>query len=64
VLQNWFGFFENNPDFLLVLFGVGLLQVLVTAPEGIATQFPRDMKNLGRLLYRTVRRLVPGGERA
>jgi branched-chain amino acid transport system permease protein len=57
LLNNWFAFFRNNPDFLLVLFGVGVLQVLVTAPEGIVTQFPRDMRNLGRLISRGVRRL-------
>jgi branched-chain amino acid transport system permease protein len=62
LLENWFGFFEKNPQFLLVLFGVGVLQVLVTAPEGIVTQFPRDMRNLGRLLHRAFRRLVPRSE--
>jgi branched-chain amino acid transport system permease protein len=58
LLQDFFGFFERNPDFLLVLFGVGLLQVLVTAPEGIATQFPKDMRNLGRLLSNAARRVT------
>jgi branched-chain amino acid transport system permease protein len=62
LLENWFAFFENNPDFLLVLFGVGVLQVLVTAPEGIVTQFPRDMRKLGGLLARAVRRVVPRSE--
>ena len=62
LLENWFAFFENNPDFLLVLFGVGVLQVLVTAPEGIVTQFPRDMRKLGVLLARAVRRVVPRSE--
>ncbi len=62
LLENWFAFFEKNPDFLLVLFGVGVLQVLVTAPEGIVTQLPRDLKKLGRLLSRAVRRLVPRSE--
>ena len=33
-----------------------MLQVLVTAPEGIVTQFPKDMKNLGRLLMKPFRR--------
>jgi branched-chain amino acid transport system permease protein len=58
LLENWFNFFEKNPDFLLVLFGVGLLQVLVTAPEGIVTQFPRDMRSLGRWLSRKARRVA------
>jgi len=56
LLNDWFAFFRKNPDFLLVLFGVGVLQVLVTAPEGIVTQFPRDMKNLGRLIARPFRK--------
>ena len=56
LLNDWFAFFRENPDFLLVLFGIGVLQVLVTAPEGIVTQFPRDMKNLGRLIARPFRR--------
>jgi branched-chain amino acid transport system permease protein len=56
LLNDWFDFFRTNPDFLLVLFGIGVLQVLVTAPEGLVTQFPRDMKNLGRLLMKPFRR--------
>ena len=39
-----------NPNFLLILFGAGLLQVLLTAPGGLADQFPKDMANLGRLV--------------
>ena len=38
-----------NPNFVLILFGAGLLQVLLTAPGGLAQQFPKDMANLGRL---------------
>jgi len=52
LLNDWFGFFERNPDFVLVLFGVGILQVLVTAPEGLVNQVPKDLRNLGRLLAR------------
>lgn len=59
LLENWFDFFNKNPQFLYVLFGVGVLQVLVTAPEGIVTQFPRDMRKLGGLLMRAFRRVVP-----
>lgn len=58
LLNDWFAFFQKNPDFLLVLFGVGILQVLVTAPEGLVTQFPKDMRNLGRLVSRTWSRAV------
>jgi branched-chain amino acid transport system permease protein len=61
MLQSWVGFFLRNPDFLLVIFGIGVLQVLVTAPEGIVTQLPRDLKRLGRSLLRVVRR--PSAER-
>lgn len=56
LLNDWFAFFRRNPDFLLVLFGIGVLQVLVTAPEGIVTQFPRDMRKLGRLITKPFRR--------
>ena len=56
LLNDWFAFFRRNPDFLLVLFGIGLLQVLLTAPEGIVTQFPRDMRNLGRLILKPFRK--------
>ena len=31
-----------------------VLQVLLTAPGGVAQQFPKDMANLGRLLWRLV----------
>ena len=37
-------------DWLLILFGVGVMQVLATAPGGIADQFPKDMKRLYRLI--------------
>jgi branched-chain amino acid transport system permease protein len=46
-----------NNNFLIVIFGVGLLQVLLTAPAGLVQQFPKDMANLGRLLFRLARRL-------
>ena len=44
-----------DPNFLLIIFGVGLLQVLLTAPRGIVVQLPKDLANLGKLgvhLYR------------
>ncbi len=37
-------------DWLIILFGVGVMQVLATAPGGIADQFPKDMKRLYRLI--------------
>jgi branched-chain amino acid transport system permease protein len=52
LLDNW----GLPADLLTILFGVGILQVLLTAPGGLAQQFPRDMKNLGRRIARTVRR--------
>jgi len=36
----------------LLLFGIGVLQVLATAPGGLADQVPKDLKRLGRLLSR------------
>ena len=50
---------DNN--FLYILFGAGLLQVLLTAPGGLAQQFPKDMANLGRLIARGFRRLAGAG---
>jgi branched-chain amino acid transport system permease protein len=52
VLQSW----GVNYAWLTILFGVGVLQVLTTAPAGLADQFPKDMKKLGRLIWRLVRR--------
>jgi len=42
-----------------LLFGIGVLQVLTTAPAGIAHQFPRDMAKLARLLFGLARKLAP-----
>jgi branched-chain amino acid transport system permease protein len=60
LLDNW----GLPADLLTILFGVGVLQVLLTAPQGIVYQLPRDLKNLGRLLYGLVRKVVPARERA
>jgi branched-chain amino acid transport system permease protein len=46
LLKNW----GLPPDVLLILFGVGVLQAMLTAPAGLAVQIPRDMANLGRAL--------------
>jgi branched-chain amino acid transport system permease protein len=57
-------------DWLTILFGIGVLQVLTTAPAGLADQFPRDMKRLGGLVMRLVKSSSssspgsPGGEAA
>ena len=45
-----------NPNFLLIIFGVGLLQVLLTAPGGLADQVPKDLARLGRLIARLFRK--------
>jgi branched-chain amino acid transport system permease protein len=49
-------------DLLTILFGVGILQVLLTAPGGLAQQFPRDMAKLGRGLGRLFGRRSPAQE--
>ena len=46
-----------NPNFLLILFGIGLLQVLLTAPGGLVDQFPKDLANLARLIFSGFRKL-------
>jgi branched-chain amino acid transport system permease protein len=52
-------------DWLIILFGIGVLQVLTTAPAGLADQVPRDLARLGRLLRgRVKRRPAPGSEPA
>ncbi len=46
-----------SSDWLLILFGVGVLQVLTTAPAGLIDQVPKDLARLGRFL----RRMAGGG---
>jgi branched-chain amino acid transport system permease protein len=48
-----------SPDWLTILFGVGVLQVLTTAPRGIVDQLPKDVARLGRLIGRLGRRPTP-----
>jgi hypothetical protein len=45
-----------NPNFLLIIFGAGLLQVLLTAPGGIVVQLPKDLRNLGHLIAKLFNR--------
>jgi branched-chain amino acid transport system permease protein len=52
LLDNW----GLPADLLTILFGVGVLQVLLTAPAGLAAQVPSDLKRLGRVLSGLVRR--------
>ena len=46
LLNNW----GVPPDWLTILFGIGVLQVLLTAPPGIVDQFPQDMAGWGALI--------------
>ena len=56
LLENW----GLSYFLLLLLFGVGVLQVLATAPGGLVDQVPKDMKRLAR----GVRRLAGARSRA
>jgi len=53
LLNNW----GVSADWLIILFGLGVLQVLTTAPAGLVDQVPRDLARLGRFLRG---RLKPG----
>jgi branched-chain amino acid transport system permease protein len=53
-----------SPDWLTILFGIGVLQVLTTAPTGIVDQLPRDIARLGRLIAGLVRRSAPSQRQA
>jgi branched-chain amino acid transport system permease protein len=44
-----------STELLTILFGIGILQVLLTAPGGLVDQVPKDLANLGR----GVRKLLP-----
>ena len=43
LLDNW----GVSPELLTILFGVGVLQVLLTAPGGLVDQVPKDLAKLG-----------------
>jgi branched-chain amino acid transport system permease protein len=51
-------------DLLTILFGVGVLQVLLTAPAGLAAQMPKDLAKLWGLISGASRRGRPAEERA
>jgi branched-chain amino acid transport system permease protein len=57
LLNNW----GVSADWLTILFGIGVLQVLLTAPRGLADQVPKDLARLGRLLRPRPRRPAPPG---
>jgi branched-chain amino acid transport system permease protein len=55
LLNNW----GVSNDWLTIIFGIGVIFTLTTAPRGLADQFPKDMARLGGLLMRQVRRAKP-----
>ncbi|HEY2258743.1 MAG TPA: branched-chain amino acid ABC transporter permease [Solirubrobacteraceae bacterium] len=58
LLNDW----SVSPDWLTILFGIGVLQVLTTAPRGLVEQVPKDLARLGRLLRRPFQRTTAAGE--
>jgi branched-chain amino acid transport system permease protein len=48
LLDNW----GLPADLLTILFGVGVLQVLLTAPGGLAAQVPQDLARIRRLVLK------------
>jgi branched-chain amino acid transport system permease protein len=60
LLNNW----GVSADWLTILFGIGVLQVLTTAPAGLADQVPRDLARLGRRLAGLLHRPAPTGNEA
>ena len=58
LLNNW----GVSADWLTILFGIGVLQVLTTAPAGLADQAPKDLARLGRLLLGHLRKLTAPGK--
>jgi branched-chain amino acid transport system permease protein len=50
-----------SPDWLTVIFGIGLLQVLTTAPAGLIDQVPKDLARLGRFVLGVAHRGAPAG---
>jgi branched-chain amino acid transport system permease protein len=50
-----------STELLTILFGVGILQVLLTAPGGLVDQVPKDLANLGRGLRKLV---APGSSKS
>jgi branched-chain amino acid transport system permease protein len=51
-----------SADWLTILFGIGVLQVLTTAPAGLIDQVPKDVARLGRLVGGLFRRSAPAEE--
>ena len=53
-----------NPSFVLIIFGAGLLQVLLTAPGGLSDQLPKDLARLGRLVVDRLREQAAAEKKA
>jgi branched-chain amino acid transport system permease protein len=51
-----------NPYYLLIIFGIGLWQVLLTAPGGLADQLPKDLAKLGRAIAGLFRKATSKGK--
>ena len=59
LLNNW----GVSADWLTILFGIGVLQVLTTAPAGLADQVPKDLRPAGPPAGPPpARRPAPGGD--
>jgi branched-chain amino acid transport system permease protein len=56
LFHNW----GVSVNWLDILFGIGVLQVLTTAPRGLADQVPRDLRRLARALWSRVARTSSG----
>jgi len=54
----------SDINIINIIFGVGLLQVLLTAPGGLAEQFPKDMAKLGKLIWGLGRKATGKGQPA
>jgi branched-chain amino acid transport system permease protein len=63
LLPAWLNDLGVASDWLTILFGIGVLQVLTTAPAGIVEQLPKDLARLGRLLI-GLGRAASAGSRA
>jgi branched-chain amino acid transport system permease protein len=48
-----------SSDWITILFGIGVLQVLTTAPRGLVDQVPKDLRRLGRLVRGSAHRAAP-----
>jgi branched-chain amino acid transport system permease protein len=54
LLKDW----GASGSLLVILFGVGVIQVILTAPGGIVDQFPKDMAKLGGFIRRQFGRVA------